>query len=365
MIRRGEVVAIETFEDGGEFTTVKAADLVDADPRAQGIVLGSTNTLPAMDDDGNYGRANIITSGQCPALVLGPCSAGDSLCLAATSADKAQWSTTGKYLKKGAGSFMAMDSVDTPSDGKPVMVWVKVVGPSQPAPDIITVVAMSVINQALTGVTSLDGVSLDDGDKVLLQGQTEASENGVWTVQHDPETEEIGFWDQAQYWGVLVLLGTSHHNTLWTLDLSQDVYTYIQIGAEPQQLEIIEIHDNYLVCQDTESNEFKVARPALNRRDTTEGGDLSAGATVGYRAVNGVTYTLTYSNSPLAHQSRTVTGGTIGGGGEPQIIGPVEYIAGDIVMCVPWHGTVQSDTSGTTPCTYLSLDARCWGTVPS
>jgi hypothetical protein len=128
MILRGEVVAIEPDPaHDNEFKTVAAASLNDADPRAQAIAMGPTNSLPSADADGYFGRINLVTSGQVPALVMGPCTAGDSLCLAAATVDKANWATTGKYLKRGPGAFTAMSTVATPGDGKPVMAWVKIV----------------------------------------------------------------------------------------------------------------------------------------------------------------------------------------------------------------------------------------------
>ena len=260
MVRRGEVVAIETASAGGEFNTVPSAELVDGDKRAQAIVLGSTSTLPSADDDGNFGRLNVVTSGQVPALVLGPCTAGDTLCLAATDTDKANWPTTGKYLKRGVGCFVAMDDVPTPGDGKPVMAWVQVGGAA----------AATVSASTMTIVT---------------------------------------------------------------------------------------VHNNYLACTDSGGASVNVARPAVNRRDTPEGGSLAPGATVGTRVDNGVTYTLTYSGV----QARNVTGGTIGAGGEDQTIGPVQYVAGDVIQVNKTALTVNDDTTGTVDCPWVSVDSRAWG----
>ena len=128
---RGEVVPLQPVAQGGEFKTVATTDpvLVDGFKGAQGVALATTSNLPAQNEDGHYGRLNVVTSGQVPALVMGPCKAGDALCLAATAADKANWPTMGKYLKQGAGGgIVAMEDVATPGDGKPVMISVKVSG---------------------------------------------------------------------------------------------------------------------------------------------------------------------------------------------------------------------------------------------
>jgi hypothetical protein len=130
---RGEPVLIAYPTQGGEPRTVASTDsgIVDGDARSLGIALGNAHFHPTADADGNYGRVNIVTSGQCPALVMGPCNVGDSLCLAATTSDKTHWPTpgsltgkTGKYLKRGPGAFTAMESV--PAGSTPVMAWVKI-----------------------------------------------------------------------------------------------------------------------------------------------------------------------------------------------------------------------------------------------
>ena len=224
-------------------------------------------------------------------------------------------------------------------------------------PDIITVVAMSGANVALTGVTSLDGVSLDEGDKVLLQGQTDPTQNGVWTVATDPDTHVMGFTDQSQYWGVLVEMGDLGGASVWVLDVAETAYTYNEIGARTRELEITAVHNNYLVCDDWWGNSVNVARPALNRRDSPEGGSVAAGGTTGTRDTDTLTYT--------GAQTRNVTKAGLAWSPEAQTIGPTTYQTGDSVPVVPTWVTVQKDSSGTLNCEWLSVDARCWGTVPS
>ena len=120
---------------------------------------------------------------------------------------------------------------------------------------------------------------------------------------------------------------------------------------------IVTVHNNYLACTDAGGASVNVARPAVNRRDTPDGGSLAPGATVGTRVDNGVTYTLTYSGV----QARNVTGGTIGAGGEDQTIGPVQYVAGDGIQVNKTALTVNDDTTGTVDCPWVSVDSRAWG----
>ena len=130
-------------------------------------------------------------------------------------------------------------------------------------------------------------------------------------------------------------------------------------------MKIVAIHNNWLQCkhyQDTQASPtlYNVARPALNRRDSPEGGSVAAGGTSGTRVVNSVTYTFTYTGA----QTRTVAGGTISGS-ESQLIGPTAYVVNDVILVAPAFLAVNDDSSGVVNCTYASLDARCWGTVPS
>jgi len=131
--------------------------------------------------------------------------------------------------------------------------------------------------------------------------------------------------------------------------------------TQRRRMTIAAIHQNWLDCT-VGSIHYNVARPALNRRDSPEGGSVAAGGTTGTRDDNGTKYTFTYTS---AAQYRNVTGGTIGPGGEDQIIGPTAYVVGDLLSVEPLQQDVQGDTTGTVRCQWESTDARCWGTVPS
>lgn len=119
---------------------------------------------------------------------------------------------------------------------------------------------------------------------------------------------------------------------------------------------IVAIHNNYLECTDDAGDAANVARPALNRRDSHEGGGLAAGDMGGSRDGETITYT--------GAQTRTVTKGGAAWSPEEQTIGPTLYAIGDVVAAVEIAQTVEGDASGTVACTALALDARCWGTLP-
>jgi len=97
--------------------------------------------------------------------------------------------------------------------------------------------ALSDSNVDLTGGTfggTVDGVTLSDGDRVLINGQTSASENGiyVWNATGSTFSRATDFDTPAEASGgdfVFVLGGTTYENTGW-VKTSDDVAT---IGTDP------------------------------------------------------------------------------------------------------------------------------------
>jgi len=77
--------------------------------------------------------------------------------------------------------------------------------------------AVSVTNVALTGLQTVDGVSLVANDRVLLVAQTNPVENGLWLVQVGPWTRPADFASGtlAGQAYVLILMGTVNAGTSW------------------------------------------------------------------------------------------------------------------------------------------------------
>lgn len=99
--------------------------------------------------------------------------------------------------------------------------------------------AASTANVALTGLQTIDGISLANGERVLLKNQTAASENGIWVVSS-------GAWARAAdasagtltaETAVFVGEGTAQKNTQWQLSTPDPIsvgstaLTFIQFGA--------------------------------------------------------------------------------------------------------------------------------------
>jgi hypothetical protein len=85
--------------------------------------------------------------------------------------------------------------------------------------DPVRAVATSNVS-SLSGTTTIDGVSLSANDRVLLTGQTTASQNGAWIVQSGSWTRPVTEGSTAELdfgamW--LVLSGTTNAGTQWRL----------------------------------------------------------------------------------------------------------------------------------------------------
>jgi hypothetical protein len=195
-------------------------------------------------------------------------------------------------------------------------------------------------NTTLSGEQTVDGLSLYYGDRVLIAGQDDEENNGLYVVQS-------GDWTLlGQPYTVTIEKGAVYGQTLWTQNFA-DVYAPV---AGNLFLAISAVHNNYLVCTTIGSDTVNVALPALVRRDTPEGTSGRDGDTI--------TYTGT--------QTRTVTLTDASWSPELQTIGPTNYAAGDSIVAAPCKISVAPD-SGETPvvCQYVAMDGRAWGPVPS
>ena len=89
--------------------------------------------------------------------------------------------------------------------------------------------------ESLSGLLTIDGVTLAEGDRVLVNGQTAPADNGVWVAS-------VGNWTRAEDMdattplnefnsaAVFVELGTQYHDTGWT-----EVLAVSTIGEDPVQ----------------------------------------------------------------------------------------------------------------------------------
>ena len=90
-----------------------------------------------------------------------------------------------------------------------------------------SVIAMSDTDVALSNTTTIDGVAMADGDRVLLTGQTTASENGIWIVRSGAWERPTDFdtGDAVASAFLFVEEGTSYADTGWvcTNDQGSDI----------------------------------------------------------------------------------------------------------------------------------------------
>ena len=90
-----------------------------------------------------------------------------------------------------------------------------------------SVKALSGSNLTLSGAQTVDGISLVDGDRVLLSGQTDASENGIWIVRATAWERPVDFDTGISAAGAFCFVeeGTSYADSGWvcTSDGGSDV----------------------------------------------------------------------------------------------------------------------------------------------
>lgn len=85
---------------------------------------------------------------------------------------------------------------------------------------------VSVSNIPLTNVSILDGVSLSNGDRVLLVGQTDAKTNGVYTLNSGnlTRTTDTNSGDKLLPGTLLIVKdGLEYANTIWSVTNSTEV----------------------------------------------------------------------------------------------------------------------------------------------
>ena len=80
--------------------------------------------------------------------------------------------------------------------------------------------AVASTNIALSGLQTIDGVSLVADDRILVVAQTDATKNGVWLVKSGAWIRSIDFDDSTDVSAQLVVPvseGTTYENTEWIL----------------------------------------------------------------------------------------------------------------------------------------------------
>lgn len=105
-----------------------------------------------------------------------------------------------------------------------------------------SVVAMATSNVTLSGAQTVDGVSLVAGNRVLLTGQTTASQNGVWVVQTGSWTRPTDFASGSTQIGTYVFVegGTANASSGWiengttavTVDTTAQTWTQFSGAGE-------------------------------------------------------------------------------------------------------------------------------------
>jgi hypothetical protein len=173
------------------FAKVPAANVTNNDKRTVGIALTSSGGEPL----------SVVTMGIAKALVTGPCIIGDTLGIDAVT----------NTLKKGSGSIVAMANQ---ASATPTLIAVKIGGGGGGGGgNSTTARTASTVNIAsLSGLGTFDGITLVDGDVLLVKDQTNKAQNDLYTV-HAAAWVRTG--ELASGLQVSVREGANAAGTLW------------------------------------------------------------------------------------------------------------------------------------------------------
>ena len=221
--------------------------------------------------------------------------------------------------------------------------------------------ALSNSSVTTSGLQTIDGISLAAGQQVLLTAQDDATENGLYVVEADTDTNG-GIWEYLGQPGTVTIeQGTKHKLSIWALASPN---TYQQIKTAAQWFKIVTVKKDYLECTDLVSRtSFNVAKATMLQ---TSGEDWSiigqsfnmikndgtVAGTVSYAATGG-----TLVSAPTDGQAVYATLST--GGNEVDVVGP-PYQADQYLLAVPLDTLINDDDENPIFFQDLNISGRAW-----
>lgn len=203
--------------------------------------IGVANGVPSLDSGGHVPAAQLptgsgvltVTAGDSTITVGGtgvnPTVAVNAIAeskvtnlvsdLAAKAADNAVVHLTGIETVTGNKTFSGTTTVATPVNPNDAATKSYVDATAQGLSVKLSVAAAAVANVALSGTQTIDGVALSAGQRVLLTGQTTASQNGIWTVASGSWTRPSDFATGSSQVGAFTFVeaGTANGTSGWVL----------------------------------------------------------------------------------------------------------------------------------------------------
>lgn len=139
--------------------------------------------------------------------------------LAAKAADAAVVHLTGTETITGAKTFSGTTTVATPANPTDASTKAYVDATAQGLSVKLSVTAATASNTTLSGAQTIDGVALSAGQRILLTGQTTASQNGIWTVASGAWTRPADFAAGSVQAGAFTFVeaGTANAASGWVL----------------------------------------------------------------------------------------------------------------------------------------------------
>lgn len=178
--------------------------------------LTALSGLPSIDGSALQAGDTVLLTAQTDATANGVYVASVGAWSRAGSADEASElaPATSWFIKEGtanAGSLWRLENTETPTLGVSPLRIQRFRAPAK---------TVATGNIALAGLATVDGYSAQSGDRILLTGQTDSRENGVWIANAGnwqraaPEHAAAGMQDGAMWF----VSGGSHSGTYWRLN---------------------------------------------------------------------------------------------------------------------------------------------------